>query len=200
MVVGYARLSHSPYPVVIPDSGLRGLDCPSRLTGWHRWFRERCATRRNDGMSGKLHRLYRQAMSRWAVASRGCTLEVKELALKGTGEARGKPPRRRAWLRTHMVSQRSGERPTGKSPPASRSCPTGQRPHPLVFPPLENDRNWRPFPASATDVRGQPDLPSHRSGYREERDGSIYKPPPKCFRRVHQCERGRPIHGGCSPR
>jgi hypothetical protein len=43
-------------------------------------------------------------MSRWGVASRGCTLEVKELPLKGTGEARGKPPRGPAWLRDRMVS------------------------------------------------------------------------------------------------
>jgi hypothetical protein len=112
-------------------------------------------------------------MSRWAVASRGCILEVKELALKGTREARGKPPRRGAWLRKSMVSQRSGERPTGKNPPASRSCPTGQRPHPMGFPPPEDDRHWLFSPASATDVRGQPDLPSYRSGYRKERDGSI---------------------------
>jgi len=42
-----------------------------------------CATKRGDGMRGKRHRLYRQAMSPWDVASRGCTREVKELALKG---------------------------------------------------------------------------------------------------------------------
>jgi hypothetical protein len=28
------------------------------------------------------------------------------------------------------------------------------------------------------DTRGQPDLPSSRSGYREERDGLLGKPPP----------------------
>jgi hypothetical protein len=38
-----------------------------------------CATRRNDGMSGKLLRLYRQALSPWGVASGGCKPEVKEL-------------------------------------------------------------------------------------------------------------------------
>jgi hypothetical protein len=32
-----------------------------------------CATRRNDVMRGNLHGLYRQAMSRWAVAPGGCT-------------------------------------------------------------------------------------------------------------------------------
>jgi hypothetical protein len=43
-------------------------------------------------------------MSRWGVASGGCKPEVKELPLKGTGEARCKPPRGRAWLRDRMVS------------------------------------------------------------------------------------------------
>ena len=47
-----------------------------------------CATKRDDGMGGKPYWLYRQSISRWGVASRGCTLEVKELPLKGTGEAR----------------------------------------------------------------------------------------------------------------
>jgi hypothetical protein len=30
--------------------------------------------------------LYRQAMSRWVVAMKGCKLIVKQLTLKGTGE------------------------------------------------------------------------------------------------------------------
>jgi hypothetical protein len=38
-------------------------------------------------MGGKPHYLYRQVMSRWGVASRGRTREVKQLSLKGTGEA-----------------------------------------------------------------------------------------------------------------
>jgi hypothetical protein len=48
----------------------------------------------------------RQALSRWGVASGGGNPEVKELPLKGTGEARCRPPRRGAWLRECMVSQR----------------------------------------------------------------------------------------------
>jgi hypothetical protein len=43
-------------------------------------------------------------MSLWAVAPEGCNSGVKELALKGTGEARCRPPRRQAWLRGSMVS------------------------------------------------------------------------------------------------
>ena len=42
--------------------------------------RAMCATRREVGMRGNLHRLYRQAMSRWGVASVGCNAGVKELA------------------------------------------------------------------------------------------------------------------------
>ena len=53
---------------------------------------------------GHLYCLYRQAMSRWAVASTGCNVEVKELALKGTREARCRLLRCGAWLRGHMVS------------------------------------------------------------------------------------------------
>jgi hypothetical protein len=56
-------------------------------------------------MGGKPLRLYRQAMSPWGVASGGCKPEVKQLPLKGTREARCKPPRRGAWLRTYMVSK-----------------------------------------------------------------------------------------------
>src|SRR5919199_6963245 len=55
-------------------------------------------------MRGKRPSLYRQTMSRWAVASRGCTLEVKELALIGTHEARCRAPRRGARLRSRMVN------------------------------------------------------------------------------------------------
>lgn len=43
-------------------------------------------------------------MSRWAVAFSGCNGKVKQLALKGTGAARSRPPRGQAWLRGSMVS------------------------------------------------------------------------------------------------
>ena len=74
--------------------------------------------------------LYRQALSPWGVASGGCKPEVKELPLKGTGAARCRPPRCQAWLRDHMASTRSDERPTGKFPPASRPCTMGQQLYP----------------------------------------------------------------------
>jgi hypothetical protein len=130
-----------------------------------------CATRRNDVTGGKPHHLYRQVMSRWAVAPEGCKPEVKELALKGTREARCKRPRCGAWLRKHMVSNRSDKRPTGNRAPASIST-MGQRPHRMVSLVPNGDRGWLPYPTSPKVVRGQPELPSDRSESREERIGS----------------------------
>jgi hypothetical protein len=124
-------------------------------------------------MGGKPRRLYRQAMSRWGVASGGCKPEVKKLPLKGTREARCKPPRRGAWLRTHMVSKRRNKRPTGNRTPASIPCTMGQRPHPMVCQSPEDDRGWIRFGSSQKDDRGQPGLPSVRSGFRKERLGSL---------------------------
>ena len=46
---------------------------PSSFENWQRL----CATKRGDGMSGKLRRLYQQAVSPWGVASGGRTPEVK---------------------------------------------------------------------------------------------------------------------------
>ena len=89
-----------------------------------------CATKCHDVMGGKPRGLCRQATSPWAVAPGGCTPGVKELALKGIGAARGKPPRSQAWLRKHRVSQRSAERPTGNTAPVSRPGLMGQRLHP----------------------------------------------------------------------
>ena len=63
-----------------------------------------CATRGDGEMDGKSHRLYWRAISPWAVASVGCTPEVKELALKDSGAVRCRPPRSRAWLRDRTVS------------------------------------------------------------------------------------------------
>ena len=63
-----------------------------------------CATKRIDEMSGKLHDLYRQVVSRWGVASSGCKPEVKELPLKGTRETRCRPSKGGAWLRSNRAS------------------------------------------------------------------------------------------------
>ena len=87
-----------------------------------------CATKRIDEMGGKPPCLYRQAWSPWGVASGGGNPDVKELPLKGTGEARCRPPRGQAWLRDHRASPRHDERPPGTFPPASTPCTRGQQP------------------------------------------------------------------------
>jgi hypothetical protein len=71
-----------------------------------------------------------------------------------------------------MVSKRNGEKPTGKLPPASRSCLMGQRPHPMVVKIPTDGRDGGSQVTSQKVIRGKPDIPSDRSGYREERDGS----------------------------
>ena len=131
-----------------------------------------CATKRNEVLGGTPLGQYRQAMSPWGVASGGGQPEVQERPLQGPGEARGKPPSGQAGLRQGRVSTRRGKRPTGKMPLASLSCPMGQRPHPRVGRCPEDDRNWFGSLRSPKDVRGHPELPSARSGFRQERLGS----------------------------
>jgi hypothetical protein len=55
-------------------------------------------------MSGKLHDLYKQVVSRWGVASGGGKPEVKELPLKGPRATRGRPSTGGAWLRSNRAS------------------------------------------------------------------------------------------------
>ncbi len=48
-------------------------------------------------------------MHRWAVAANGCSLVVKELALKGTGEARGSAAKMPGLMKKeHGEYKRSG--------------------------------------------------------------------------------------------
>jgi hypothetical protein len=56
----------------------------------------------------------------------GRSVPVSSMPLKGTGEARGKPPRSPAWLRDHMVSPNEADKPTGKLAPVSILCLMGQ--------------------------------------------------------------------------
>ena len=72
-----------------------------------------------------------------------------------------------------MVRKRSDKRPTGKSALASTSCTRGRRPHPMVFVVPKDDRGWSVQCTSPKDVRDQPELPPNRSGFREERLGSV---------------------------
>jgi hypothetical protein len=48
--------------------------------------------------------LYQGAHEPLGLSGTGRSVSVSSMPLKGTGEARGKPPRGRAWLRGRMVS------------------------------------------------------------------------------------------------
>jgi len=138
-----------------------------------------CATKQGDARSGKLRDLCRQVMSPWGAASGGCTPEVKELPLKGTGEARGKPPRSRAWLRECRVSPNTVGVNLRESHPLSRNTlPTGtdnfgyrgQRPDPRQ---VEAQRVTEAGESrhQSAGSKGLPDLPLCRSGFRRARLG-----------------------------
>jgi hypothetical protein len=60
--------------------------------------------KRNDGMGENPHWLYQGAHEPLGLSGIGRSVPVSSMPLKGTGEARGKPPRCPAWLRDHMVS------------------------------------------------------------------------------------------------
>ncbi len=57
-----------------------------------------------DGMGGNPHWFYQGASEPLGLSRAGRSVPVSSMPLKGTGEARGKPPRGRAWLRDRMVS------------------------------------------------------------------------------------------------
>ena len=52
----------------------------------------------------------------------------------------------------------------------------GQRPHPMVCLGPKDDRGWLALDTSPKDVSGQPDIPADRSGFRDERLGSVKSP------------------------
>jgi hypothetical protein len=52
-----------------------------------------CATRRTDGMDGKSHWPYQGAGEPLGLSETGRSVLVSSMPLKGSGEARGKPPR-----------------------------------------------------------------------------------------------------------
>jgi hypothetical protein len=49
----------------------------------------------------------------------------------------------------------------------------GQRPHPMAYFAPKDDRGWSRWNTSPKVVRGQPGLPPDRSGFRDERLGSL---------------------------
>jgi hypothetical protein len=63
-----------------------------------------CAKKLNDGMGGNPLGLYQGAHEPLGLSRAGRSAPVSSMPLKGTGEARGKPPRSPAWLSNRMVS------------------------------------------------------------------------------------------------
>jgi hypothetical protein len=63
-----------------------------------------CAKKLNDEMGENPHWLYQEASEPLGLSEAGRSVLVSSMPLKGTGEARGKPPRCPAWLKDRMVS------------------------------------------------------------------------------------------------
>jgi hypothetical protein len=76
---------------------------------------------------------------------------------------------------------------------------TGRRPHPLIRAISMDDRGWLLCIISPKDVRGQLDLPSDRSGYREERDGLLANRHLNDLAESITMNVGGPCGKGCSP-
>ena len=57
-----------------------------------------------DGMGGNPHWVYQEPGEPLGLSRTGCSVPVSSMPLKGSGEVRGKPPRRRAWLSNRRVS------------------------------------------------------------------------------------------------
>jgi hypothetical protein len=64
----------------------------------------RCVKKLSDEMGGNPLWLYQGATEPLGLSRIGRSIPVSSMPLKGTGEARGKPPRCPAWLRDRMVS------------------------------------------------------------------------------------------------
>ena len=63
-----------------------------------------CAMKLMDGMGGNPLWVYQEPSEPLGLSETGRSVLVSSMPLKGPGEARGKPPRGRAWLREQMVS------------------------------------------------------------------------------------------------
>jgi hypothetical protein len=64
----------------------------------------RCAMKRIDGMGGNPYWPYQEAGKPLGLCRKGRSFSVSSMPLKGTREARGKPPRCGAWLSDRKVS------------------------------------------------------------------------------------------------
>jgi hypothetical protein len=92
-------------------------------------------------------------VSLWTEAFGGCKPDVRKLVLKGTGEARGKPPKSQAWLRSRRVSPNEADVNLRENNPLSRILPkglppTGQRPNLDVWFLLKGYQDWLHHPTN----------------------------------------------------
>ena len=75
----------------------------------------------------------------------------------------------------------------------------GLRPHPMVVVLPEDDQSWLANSTSSKDVSGQPDVPADRSGFREERLGSMISRHLNTSAESIGVNVGGPCVEGCSP-
>jgi hypothetical protein len=74
------------------------------MVGGRVMLKHLCAKKLLDGMGGNPHWFYQGASEPLGLSRTGRSVPVSSMPLKGTGAARGKPPRGRAWLRDRRVS------------------------------------------------------------------------------------------------
>jgi hypothetical protein len=110
-----------PGPCRVPGPGSRGRRCRDRSEvgreGCLANKALKCAMKLSDGMGGNPLGLYQRAQEPLGLSRAGRAVSVSSMPLKGTGEARGKPPRGRAWLRNRRVrSHEVGVNLRGRGP------------------------------------------------------------------------------------
>jgi hypothetical protein len=107
------RLTESAWPTGWPRAGSRRWpwnrpgSMGSRCLNFWRPGALRCcwcAMKLIDGMRGNLLWVYQEPSEPLGLSEAERSALVSRMPLKGTGEARGKPPRRQAWLSNRMVS------------------------------------------------------------------------------------------------
>jgi hypothetical protein len=94
------------------------IDIARRAVGQVMW-EYLCAKKLFDGMGGNPLGLYQGAHEPLGLSEAGRSVPVSSMPLKGTGAARGKPPRCPAWLSDHMVSPNEADfNLRGTTPPS----------------------------------------------------------------------------------
>jgi len=124
-----------------------------------------------DGMGGNPHWLYQGANEPLGLSRLGRSSSVSSMPLKGTGDARGKPRRCRAWLRDRKVSPNEVDQPTGKGAPGSRPCLMGQRVSGQAQPQLaDHPTQSHQMIDCDKGYADEPDIPRMHSGTANKQD------------------------------